>query len=95
MMRPTNRRAFLKGLGAFGTAAGTAMWCAPYAKCFALPEDKIKAVHYYANPGDAQGPQGQPMVNQSTNVVRIETERGWSESAKAVSRGPWKNPPAC
>jgi hypothetical protein len=31
------------------------MWTAPYARAFALPEDKIKAVHYYANPGDAQG----------------------------------------
>ena len=51
MMTPTNRRSFLKGLGALGTA----MWTAPYARAFALPEDKIKAVHYYANPGDAQG----------------------------------------
>ena len=76
MMRPTNRRSFLKGLGALGTATATAMWSAPYARAFALPEDKIKVVHYYANPGDAQGRQGQPMVNQSTNVVMIETERG-------------------
>jgi L-alanine-DL-glutamate epimerase-like enolase superfamily enzyme len=52
------------------------MWSARSARAFALPEDKIKAVHYYTNPGDAQGRQGQPMVNQSTNVVRIETERG-------------------
>ena len=72
MMRSTNRRSFLKGLGAMGTA----IWTAPSAGAFALPEDKIKAVRYYTNPGDAQGRQGQPMVNQSTNVVMIETERG-------------------
>jgi L-alanine-DL-glutamate epimerase-like enolase superfamily enzyme len=46
------------------------------AHAFALPEDKIKAVHYFTTPGDAQGRQGQPMVNQSTNVVLIETQRG-------------------
>ena len=91
MMRSTNRRSFLKGLGALGTT----MCAAPYARAFALPEDKIKAVHYYANPGDAQGRQGQPMVNQSTNVVMIETERGLSASARAASRGRWKNAPAC
>jgi len=55
MMRPINRRSFLKGLGALGTA----MWSVPYARAFALPEDKIKSVHYYANPGDAQGRQGE------------------------------------
>ena len=43
---------------------------------FALPEDKIKAVRYFTTPGDANGRQGQPMVNQSTNVVMIETQRG-------------------
>jgi galactonate dehydratase len=67
----TNRRSFLKGLSALGAA-----WTAPSANAFALPEDKIKVVHYFSNPGDATGRQGQPMVNQSTNVVVIETERG-------------------
>ena len=75
MMRPTNRRSFLKGLGAWD-GNGDGNWAAPSARAFALPEDKIKAVHYFTNPGDAQGRQGQPMVNQSTNVVMIETERG-------------------
>lgn len=65
------RRSFLKGLGAMGAA-----WSLPSARAFALPEDKIKAVHYFTTPGDAQGRQGQPMVNQSTNVVLIETQRG-------------------
>ena len=52
------------------------MLTAPAVKAFALPEDKIKVVRYFTNPGDANGRQGQPMVNQSTNVVMIETERG-------------------
>src|SRR3954469_15051097 len=66
------RRHFLKGLAATGAAmlAPSASWA------FALPEDKIKVVRYFTNPGDASGRQGQPMVNQSTNVVTIETERG-------------------
>ena len=70
-MKPTNRRRFLKGLGAIGAVGSV-----PAANAFALPEDKIKVVHYFNNPGDATGRQGQPMVNQSTNVVMIETERG-------------------
>ena len=70
--RSLDRRSFLKGVGALGAG----LWIAPSADAFALPEDKIKAVRYYSNPGDAQGRQGQPMVNQSTNVVIIETERG-------------------
>ncbi len=70
--RPLDRRSFLKG----ASALGAALWIAPSADAFALPEDKIKAVRYFSNPGDAQGRQGQPMVNQSSNVVMIETERG-------------------
>src|SRR5215831_5791914 len=67
-----DRRSFLQGLGALGAAA-----CfAPKMGAFRLPEDKIKVVHYFTTPGDAQGRQGQPMVNQSSNVVMIETERG-------------------
>src|SRR5689334_15504877 len=68
----SDRRSFLKGLGALGAA----VWSAPSAAAFALREDKIKVVHYFTTPGDAQGRQGQPMVNQSANVVIIETERG-------------------
>ena len=56
-MKPTNRRNFLKGLGATGAACAMRS-----AHAFALPEDKIKAVHYFTTPGDAQGRQGQPMV---------------------------------
>ena len=41
-----------------------------------VPTDKIKTVHYYRNSGDSAGRGGQPMVNQSTNVVIIETESG-------------------
>jgi L-alanine-DL-glutamate epimerase-like enolase superfamily enzyme len=33
-------------------------------------------VRYFSNAGDSQGRRGQPMVNQSTNVVMIETEGG-------------------
>jgi galactonate dehydratase len=70
--RAWDRRGFLKGLGAVGAVA----CLAPRANAFRLPEDKIKVVHYFSTPGDAQGRQGQPMVNQSSNVVMIETERG-------------------
>lgn len=65
-----NRRTVLTGAGA--ATAGLLM--AP--KAFALPQDKIKAVHYYLSSGDSQGRTGQPMVNQSTNVIVIETESG-------------------
>jgi len=70
--RQRDRRSFLKGVGALGAG----LWIAPSADAFALTEDKIKIVRYFSNPGDAQGRQGQPMVNQSSNVVIIETERG-------------------
>src|SRR6478609_2686776 len=73
IMDRMNRRHLLKGLG--GTA--TAALCMPSALNAAMPtNDKIKAIHYYKTPGDAQGRQGQPMVNQSPNVVVIETESG-------------------
>src|SRR3954465_10566554 len=67
-----DRRAFLTGLGALGAGLATA----PSAEAFRLPEDKIKVVRYFSNSGDANGGRGQPMVNQSNNVVMIETERG-------------------
>src|SRR4051812_37937509 len=66
------RRDFLKSLA----ATGTGMLASRAADAFALKEDKIKVVRYFGNPGDASGRQGQPMVNQSTNVVMVETERG-------------------
>ena len=66
-----DRRDVLMGLG----ASGATLWM-PRSDALGLPQDKIKAIHYYANAGDAQGRQGQPMVNQSTNVVIIETEGG-------------------
>ena len=71
-MKLWDRRAALAGLG----GAGAALWLPPAADALGLPQDKIKAVHYYTTPGDAQGRQGQPMVNQSTNVVIIETQSG-------------------
>ena len=57
-------------------AAGAATVCAPISPALALPEDKIKVIRYFSTPGDANGRQGQPMVNQSSNVVMIETQRG-------------------
>ena len=67
-----NRRGFLAGLGALGAS----LWVAPSADALALVEDKIKRVRYFRNSGDSTGNRGQPMVNQSSNVVIIETERG-------------------
>jgi galactonate dehydratase len=67
----TDRRSVLTGIG----AAGASLLLPPSAEA-SLPEDKVKVVHYYSNAGDSQGRRGQPMVNQSTNVVVIETEAG-------------------
>ncbi len=66
-----DRRSVLTGLG----AAGVSALVSPTLEA-ALPEDRIKVIHYYSNSGDSQGRGGQPMVNQSTNVVIIETESG-------------------
>lgn len=70
--RPLSRRDLIKALA--GTGAATV--CAPSLPAFALPEDKIKVIRYFSNPGDTTGRRGQPMVNQSSNVVMIETQRG-------------------
>jgi L-alanine-DL-glutamate epimerase-like enolase superfamily enzyme len=61
------------GLGGGG---GAALWLPPSAYALGLAADKIKRILYYTTSGDAQGRQGQPMVNQSANVVIIETESG-------------------
>ncbi|HEY1876114.1 MAG TPA: hypothetical protein VGG66_01550, partial [Rhizomicrobium sp.] len=57
-----NRRHTLAHLGG---AASAALWLGPSADALGLAADKIKVIRYYTNPGDAQGRQGQPMVNQS------------------------------
>ena len=69
-----NRRGFLAGLGALGASLSMA----PSAEALALGDDKIKRIRYFRNSGDTTGNRGQPMVNQSSNVVVIETERGLS-----------------
>src|SRR5579864_4037782 len=68
-----NRRHTLRHLAG---AASAVLWLGPSADALGLGADKIKVIRYYTNPGDAQGRQGQPMVNQSANVVIIETESG-------------------
>jgi L-alanine-DL-glutamate epimerase-like enolase superfamily enzyme len=73
MKRGLNRRHMMGGLMG---ASAAALWFPPTAEALGLPQDKIKVIRYYTTPGDAQGRQGQPMVNQSTNVVVIETESG-------------------
>ncbi len=81
-MTAWNRRTILTGLGAASTAS---LWMAPTADALGLPDDTIKAIHYYATPGDARGQQGQPMVNQSANVVVVETvsgQRGYGEGGE-------------
>ena len=67
-----DRRSVLKGLGAVGASA----WVAPSADALGLSDDRIKLIRYFSNAGDAQGRRGQPMTNQSSNVVIIETEGG-------------------
>jgi len=72
-MTAWNRRTVLQGLGAAATAS---LWWPTSADALGLPEDKIKAVRYYSNSGDINGRGGQPMVNQSSNVIVIETQSG-------------------
>ena len=67
-----DRRSVLKGLGTLGAG----LWLAPSADALGLLDDKIKIIRYFSNAGDADGRRGQPMVNQSTNVVMIETQKG-------------------
>jgi L-alanine-DL-glutamate epimerase-like enolase superfamily enzyme len=62
-----NRRNVLTGLTVATTAS---LWMPPTADALGLPEDKIKAIHYFNTPG------AQPMVNQSANIVIVETEKG-------------------
>jgi galactonate dehydratase len=66
-MSGLNRRNVLTGAGA---AAAASLWMPPNAEALGLPEDRIKAIHYFSAPG------AQPMVNQSANVVVIETASG-------------------
>ncbi len=67
-----DRRSVLTGLGA--VAAST--WVPASADALGLADDKIKVIRYFSNSGDSEGRRGQPMVNQSSNVVLIETEGG-------------------
>ena len=71
-MNSWNRRSVLTGLG----AVGTNLWLAPSADALGLADDKIKVIRYFSNAGDSTGRRGQPMVNQSSNVVIVETEGG-------------------
>jgi len=71
-MKNWDRRSVLTALG----SVGASLWLPPSADALGLADDKIKRVRYFSNSGDAQGRLGQPMVNQSSNVVMIETERG-------------------
>jgi L-alanine-DL-glutamate epimerase-like enolase superfamily enzyme len=65
------RRSLLRGC--FGAALSVA-WC----KAAALPKAKITRIRYYRTPTDAAGRPNtrQPLFNQSTNVVIIETDAG-------------------
>lgn len=71
-MATFSRRQLIKTLAA--AAAGLA--AAPPAWAAGLPEDRVKVIRYFSHGGDSQGRPGQPMVNQSSRVVMIETERG-------------------
>jgi galactonate dehydratase len=71
-MNNWDRRSVLTGLGSLGAS----VWLPPSADALGLAEDKVKTVRYFSNSGDSTGRRGQPMVNQSTNVVMIETEGG-------------------
>jgi L-alanine-DL-glutamate epimerase-like enolase superfamily enzyme len=69
-----NRRAFLTAsIGAAG-----AMFSRATAAAAGLPKAKISRIRYYKTPTDAAGRPNtrQPLFNQSTNVVIIETDAG-------------------
>src|SRR3954452_19455085 len=65
-----NRRSFL----------AAALWGAPFSSSLlaALPKTKITRIRYYKTPTDAAGRPNtrQPLFNQSTNIVTIETDAG-------------------
>jgi galactonate dehydratase len=67
-----DRRSVLTGIG----AVAASLWLPGSADALGLKDDKIKRIRYFGNAGDSAGRRGQPMVNQSSNVVVIETERG-------------------
>ena len=70
-----DRRTLLTAM--LGTAA-TALWTPRDAFALGLPKDKIKRVRYYKTPTDASGRPNthQSLINQSANIVTIETEGG-------------------
>jgi len=69
-----NRRAFLNAC--LGTAG--ALTLADRADALGLPKTKITRIRYYKTPTDAAGRPNtrQPLFNQSTNVVLVETDSG-------------------
>src|SRR5258706_9689986 len=69
-----NRRAFLKACT--GTAAVATL--GDRADAAGLPKTKITRIRYYRTPTDAAGRPNtkQPLFNQSTNVVLVETDSG-------------------
>ena len=70
-----DRRTIMTGM--LGTAA-TALWTPPSAYALGLPKDRIKRIRYYKPTTDAAGRPNirQSLINQSANVVTIETESG-------------------
>ncbi len=69
-----NRRAFFQAC--FGAAGAISM--ADRADALGLPKAKITRIRYYKTPTDAAGRPNtrQPLFNQSTNVVLVETDTG-------------------
>src|SRR3954466_13882090 len=69
-----NRRSFINAfVGAAGALAAT-----DSADAAGLPKTKITRIRYYKTPTDAAGRPNnkQPLFNQSTNVVLVETDSG-------------------
>src|SRR6185503_12217629 len=72
--RVMNRRSFVQAC--FGAAG--ALTLRDRADAAGLPKTKITRIRYYKTPTDAAGRPNnrQPLFNQSTNVVLVETDSG-------------------
>ncbi|MBL8214224.1 MAG: mandelate racemase/muconate lactonizing enzyme family protein [Bryobacterales bacterium] len=73
-----NRRDFVRRCLQAASAAGVVGALADQADAAGLPKTKITRIRYFKTPTDAAGRPNtrQPLFNQSTNIVMVETDSG-------------------